>query len=194
MVLELCKNGSLMEMVKARKFLSEPEVRRYVIQMCGAIKYLHGKNVIHRDLKMGNIFLDENMNVKIGDFGLAALLLSQSEYSLNRRRTLCGTPNYIAPEVLAKSWKGHDHKVDLWSLGIIMYVEHRLFHEHMLILDQLRYANRLPSIPIQNARRNLSQGQGPIISLAFCGGLYKRDFTTSKGSCGIAACGSRRTA
>ena len=109
-----------MEMVKQRKFLSEPEVRRFVVQICGAIKYLHGKNVIHRDLKMGNIFLDDNMNVKIGDFGLAALVLSQSEYSLNRRRTLCGTPNYIAPEVLAKSWKGHDHKVDIWSLGVIM--------------------------------------------------------------------------
>ncbi len=121
-VLELCNNGSLMEMVKHRKFLSEPEVRRYVIQICGAIKYLHYKNVIHRDLKMGNIFLDDNMDVKIGDFGLAALLLSDSEYSLNRRRTMCGTPNYIAPEVLSKAYKGHDRKVDLWSLGIIMYV------------------------------------------------------------------------
>ena len=110
-----------MEMVKQRKFLSEPEVRRYVIQISGAIKYLHHKNVIHRDLKMGNIFLDEQMNAKIGDFGLAALLLSQSEYSLNRRRTMCGTPNYIAPEVLAKGWKGHDHKVDIWSLGIIIF-------------------------------------------------------------------------
>lgn len=121
-VLELCRNGSLMDMVKQRKFLSEPEVRRYVIQMCGAIKYMHFKNVLHRDLKMGNIFLDDQMNVKIGDFGLAALLLSNSEYNSERRRTLCGTPNYIAPEVLAKSWKGHDHKVDIWSLGIIMCV------------------------------------------------------------------------
>ncbi|KAI9780025.1 MAG: Cell cycle serine/threonine-protein kinase cdc5/MSD2 [Peltula sp. TS41687] len=120
-VLELCNNGSLMDMVKQRKFLSEPEVRRYVIQMCGAIKYMHFKNVLHRDLKMGNIFLDDQMNVKIGDFGLAALLLSSSEYNSERRRTLCGTPNYIAPEVLAKGSKGHDHKVDIWSLGIIIF-------------------------------------------------------------------------
>ena len=121
-VLEYCRNGSLMDMVRKRGHLKEPEVRRYVIQICGAIKYMHFKNVLHRDLKMGNIFLDGEMNVKVGDFGLAALLLSNSEYSLNRRRTMCGTPNYIAPEVLAKGSKGHDHKVDIWSLGIIMYV------------------------------------------------------------------------
>ncbi|KAI9828903.1 MAG: Cell cycle serine/threonine-protein kinase cdc5/MSD2 [Phylliscum demangeonii] len=129
-VLELCENGSLMDMVRRRRFLSEPEVRRYTIQTCGAIKYMHSKNVLHRDLKMGNIFLDDQMNVKIGDFGLAALLLSNSEFSLNRRRTLCGTPNYIAPEVLAKTWKGHDHKVDIWSLGIIMHV----FRNHFAML------------------------------------------------------------
>lgn len=122
MVLELCQNGSLMDMVKRRKFLSEAEVRRYVIQMCGAIKYMHFKNIIHRDLKMGNIFLDGDMNIKIGDFGLAAILLSGSEYTHNRRRTLCGTPNYIAPEVLAKNVGGHDNRVDIWSLGIIMFV------------------------------------------------------------------------
>ena len=120
-VLGLCENGSLMDMVRKRRYLTEPEVRRFTIQTAGAIKYMHHKNVIHRDLKMGNIFLDAEMNVKIGDFGLAALLVSDKEYSANRRRTLCGTPNYIAPEVLEKGQKGHDYKVDIWSLGIIMW-------------------------------------------------------------------------
>ncbi|PHH71315.1 hypothetical protein CDD80_5361 [Ophiocordyceps camponoti-rufipedis] len=121
LVLELCNNGSLMDMVKRRKGLTEPEVRFYSIQIAGAIKYMHGKGIIHRDLKMGNIFLDAHMNAKIGDFGLAALLVTGRDMQTIRRTTLCGTPNYIAPEILEKGKKGHDHMVDIWSLGIIMF-------------------------------------------------------------------------
>ncbi|RNJ61313.1 Cell cycle serine/threonine-protein kinase cdc5/MSD2 [Verticillium nonalfalfae] len=116
LVLELCPYGSLMEMVKKRKGLTEPEVRFYSIQIAGAIKYMHSKGIIHRDLKMGNIFLDRNMNTKVGDFGLAALLVTGKDMHTIRRTTLCGTPNYIAPEILEKGKKGHDHMVDIWSL------------------------------------------------------------------------------
>lgn len=117
-VLEMCDNGSLTDMVKARSCLSLPEVRRFMIQICGGVKYMHKRNVIHRDLKMGNIFLDANMNIKIGDFGLAAVLADEQD----RRTTLCGTPNYIAPEILSKSGaRGHDSKVDVWAIGIICY-------------------------------------------------------------------------
>lgn len=121
LVLELCPNGSLMDMVKRRKGVTEPEVRFYAVQIAGAIKYMHAKGIIHRDLKMGNIFLDKNMNAKIGDFGLAALLVTGRDMQTIRRTTLCGTPNYIAPEILEKGKKGHDHMVDIWSLGIIMF-------------------------------------------------------------------------
>ncbi|RMJ10807.1 hypothetical protein BHE90_009632 [Fusarium euwallaceae] len=121
LVLELCPNGSLMDMVKRRKGLTEPEVRFYSVQIAGAIKYMHSKGIIHRDLKMGNIFLDSRMNAKIGDFGLAALLVTGRDMHTIRRTTLCGTPNYIAPEILEKGKKGHDHMVDIWSLGIIMF-------------------------------------------------------------------------
>jgi serine/threonine protein kinase len=121
LILELCPNGSLMEMVKRRKGLTEAEVRFYTIQIAGAIKYMHGKGIIHRDLKMGNIFLDKNMNAKVGDFGLAALLVTGNDMHTIRRTTLCGTPNYIAPEILQKGKAGHDHNVDIWSLGIIMF-------------------------------------------------------------------------
>ncbi|KAI9835742.1 MAG: hypothetical protein M1819_001920 [Sarea resinae] len=122
LVLELCPNGSIMDMVRRRKFLTPPEIRRYTIQLCGAIKYMHHRNVIHRDLKMGNLFLDADMNLKIGDFGLAAILITDKEsHSHQRRTTLCGTPNYIAPEILAKGRKGHDHKVDIWSVGVIIF-------------------------------------------------------------------------
>ncbi len=121
LVLELCPNGSLMDMVKRRKGVTEPEVRFYAVQVAGAIKYMHAKGIIHRDLKMGNIFLDRHMNAKIGDFGLAALLVTGRDMQTIRRTTLCGTPNYIAPEILEKGKKGHDHMVDIWSLGIIMF-------------------------------------------------------------------------
>jgi len=110
-----------MDMVKRRKGLTEPEVRFYTVQIAGGIKYMHAKGIIHRDLKMGNIFLDKYMNAKIGDFGLAALLLTGKDMQVMRRTTLCGTPNYIAPEILEKGKKGHDHQVDIWSLGVIVY-------------------------------------------------------------------------
>ncbi|CAG7957731.1 unnamed protein product [Penicillium salamii] len=118
-VLELCPNGSVMDMVRKRRCLSLPEVRRLMIQLCAAVKYLHKRFVAHRDLKMGNLFLDHNMNVKVGDFGLAAMILSDKD--AKRRNTLCGTPNYIAPEVLDKSKGGHTQKVDIWSLGVICF-------------------------------------------------------------------------
>ncbi|KAK5134643.1 hypothetical protein LTR08_006299 [Meristemomyces frigidus] len=119
-VLELCPNGSLADMLKKRKHMTLPEIRRFVIQICGAVKYLHHRHIVHRDLKTGNLFLDANMNVKVGDFGLAALLVTEKEMEVKRRTTMCGTPNYLAPEILEKG-KGHDEKVDLWAIGVISY-------------------------------------------------------------------------
>lgn len=119
MILELCPNKSLMDMLRARKRFTEPETRFFLLQLLGALKYMHGKKVIHRDLKLGNIFLDADMNIKIGDFGLAALLVNEND----RKRTICGTPNYIAPEVLfgsGKEGQGHSFEVDLWGVGVIM--------------------------------------------------------------------------
>ena len=91
-----------------------------MIQVCGAVKYLHTRNIVHRDLKTGNLFLDDQMNIKVGDFGLAALLVSGKDMEVKRRTTMCGTPNYLAPEILEKG-KGHSEKVDLWAIGIISY-------------------------------------------------------------------------
>lgn len=107
-----------MDLIRKRKTLTEPEARFFLVQIIGAVKFMHSMGVIHRDLKLGNIFLDAHMNIKIGDFGLAALLYSKSE----RKKTICGTPNYIAPEVLYGRDKGHSYEVDIWSIGIILYV------------------------------------------------------------------------
>lgn len=114
-LLELCTNQTMSELIKRRRRLSEFEVRCYIVQIVEALKYLHGNRIIHRDLKLGNMFLSEKMEIKLGDFGLAAKL----EFDGEKKRTVCGTPNYLAPEVL--EGKGHSYEVDLWSLGVIIY-------------------------------------------------------------------------
>lgn len=103
-----------MEVLKRRKRVTEPEVRYFGIQLLSALNYLHVNKILHRDLKLGNLFLDHNMQIKLGDFGLATSLDSIED----RKCTICGTPNYIAPEVLGGS---HSYEADLWSFGVILY-------------------------------------------------------------------------
>ncbi|KZT24843.1 Pkinase-domain-containing protein [Neolentinus lepideus HHB14362 ss-1] len=117
MTIELCTNGSLMDLLRRRKRFTEPEARVFMVQLLGACHYMHNHQVIHRDLKLGNLFLDAHMNIKVGDFGLAALIENPGE----RKKTICGTPNYIAPEVLFDTANGHSFEVDIWSIGVILY-------------------------------------------------------------------------
>jgi serine/threonine protein kinase len=118
-LLELCHNQSMNEMIKRRKRLTEPETAYIMRQLLEAMQYLHDQLVIHRDLKLGNLFLDRNLNVKLGDLGLASRLESAEE----KRKTICGTPNYIAPEVIQgdRATRGHSFEVDIWSMGVILY-------------------------------------------------------------------------
>lgn len=104
------------ELLKRRKRLSEPETRYYSAQLVDSLHYLHSHLVIHRDLKLGNLFIDGQMRLKVGDFGLASKL----SYPTEKRRTICGTPNYIAPEIL-EGKTGHSFEVDVWSTGVIIY-------------------------------------------------------------------------
>uniref|UniRef100_A0A8C5DW80 Serine/threonine-protein kinase PLK n=1 Tax=Gouania willdenowi TaxID=441366 RepID=A0A8C5DW80_GOUWI len=114
-LLEYCSRKSLAHILKARKVLTEPEVRYYLRQIVSGLKYLHEQEILHRDLKLGNFFVSESMELKVGDFGLAAKL----EPAGNRRKTICGTPNYLSPEVLNK--QGHGCESDIWALGCVMY-------------------------------------------------------------------------
>lgn len=116
MVLQLCTNHSLQSMVRSRGCLTDPEVRVYTIQLAGAVRYMHSMDVMHRDLKLKNIFLDANMDIKVGDFGLATI----SSLSSERNPAPCGTLNYMAPEMFELPYKGYDQRVDLWSLGVVM--------------------------------------------------------------------------
>lgn len=115
-LLELCTNQTMNELLRRRKRLQELEVQCYLQQIISALNYLHAHKVIHRDLKLGNFFLSDKMEIKIGDFGLATKL----EFDGEKKRTICGTPNYIAPEVLDGKM-GHSYEVDIWSLGVVAY-------------------------------------------------------------------------
>ena len=116
-LLEYCEQGSLDALLKINAKFKERYVSKFGIQILRAVAYLHDEmNVVHRDLKLGNIFLDKNLNVKLGDFGLAAKIENGE-----RRKTVCGTPNYIAPEVLFRTCGGHSFEADIWSFGVILY-------------------------------------------------------------------------
>ena len=119
-ILELCRNQTLKELVKRRKRLTEIETQCYLGQLIPTLIYIHDLNIIHRDLKLSNLFLGKNLEVKIGDFGLAAELLTKHE----RKNTMCGTPNYVAPEIIDRRItheRGHSFEVDIWAIGVITY-------------------------------------------------------------------------
>ncbi|KAM4706809.1 inactive serine/threonine-protein kinase PLK5 [Discoglossus pictus] len=115
LILEYCRHKSLAHILRIRKLLTEPEVRYYMKQILQGLQFLHQQGIIHRDLKLSNFFIAKNMVVKIGDLGLATTV-DQSE---KRPGVICGTPNYLAPEVLSKD--GHSFKSDIWALGCIIY-------------------------------------------------------------------------
>lgn len=116
LVLELCSGGDLFSYIKCEGKLSEEEARRICGQIVEAICCLHSQNILHRDLKLGNILMSEDRTcVKVADFGLAVQLTDLEE----ERNTLCGTPNYICPEIVSR--KPYGLSSDLWSLGCIIY-------------------------------------------------------------------------
>ena len=117
-MLEFWGGGNLNDHFKTKRTLEEKVVRNYLRQLISGLKYCHENNIIHRDLKLGNLLLSEDKKViKLADFGLSSRL----EYPKQRRRTICGTPNYIAPEIIGAKTT-HSYEVDVWSLGVIMFI------------------------------------------------------------------------
>lgn len=114
--MDMCRNQTLNELFKKKGKIREEEARGYLLQLVEGLKYIHEEHVIHRDLKLRNLFLTNEMELKIGDFGLAAKIEEGT-----KRRTICGTPNYMSPEVL-NSQVGHSYETDIWSVGVILYV------------------------------------------------------------------------
>ena len=125
LVMELSLGGDLFDRLYSKKYYKEDEARRVMTQILDAIAFLHDNNVAHRDLKPENILLvsrDSDVDVKITDFGLAKKLGENGKL-----KTICGTPQYFAPEVLQRknSELGSGYyslEADMWSLGVMLYV------------------------------------------------------------------------
>ncbi|XP_052205783.1 CBL-interacting serine/threonine-protein kinase 23-like isoform X2 [Diospyros lotus] len=118
-VLEFVTGGELFSKIASKVRLKEDEARKYFQQLINAVDYCHRRGIFHRDLKPENLLLDANGVIKVSDFGLSALPQQVREDGL--LHTTCGTPNYVAPEVIKN--KGYDGaKADLWSCGVILFV------------------------------------------------------------------------
>ncbi|XP_053093849.1 serine/threonine-protein kinase 33 isoform X1 [Pangasianodon hypophthalmus] len=126
LVVDLCEGGELKKLLQKNKRFSEEETRHIISSLAEATVYLHKQDIVHRDLKLENILVDSYhhsddhtiINIKITDFGLSVQKGGVS--SGNMLQTTCGTPKYMAPEVI----NGHEYsqQCDMWSIGVIMYM------------------------------------------------------------------------
>lgn len=112
LILEYAARGELYKQLQGSRF-DEKRSANYIASLAHALHYCHSKHVIHRDLKPENILVGLNGELKIADFGWSV------HAPRNRRTTLCGTLDYLAPEMVER--KPHNHTVDLWALGILTY-------------------------------------------------------------------------
>lgn len=124
-VLEFVGGGELFDKIANEGKLSEEVARYYFRQLITGLEHCHSQNICHRDLKPENLLLDSDGNLKISDFGFSTLNIGDADGNGSNRaellHTTCGTPNYVAPEVLGRD--GYDgKKADVWSIGVILYV------------------------------------------------------------------------
>lgn len=122
LLMELCPHKTLQEMLYARKILSEFEARYFMRQLFDAFDLMHRRGIVHRDLKPPNVFIGPKMQLKIGDYGLA---YNQENGKLQNK--FCGTPTYMAPEVvynnaqLKLGGKEYGREIDIWGLGVLLF-------------------------------------------------------------------------
>lgn len=115
LVMEYAENGEVFDYLVANGRMKEKEARVKFRQIISAVEYCHQKKIVHRDLKAENLFLDENFNIKLGDFGFSNIFDGSRKLD-----TFCGSPPYAAPE-LFQGRKYDGPEVDVWSLGVILY-------------------------------------------------------------------------
>ncbi|XP_042275971.1 serine/threonine-protein kinase Nek1-like isoform X2 [Thunnus maccoyii] len=115
-VMDYCEGGDLLEKINSQKGepFSEDQILDWFVQICLALKYIHDRKILHRDIKPQNIFLTKDGTVQLGDFGVSRVLNSTKELAT----TFAGTPLYLSPEICKK--KPYDNKSDIWSLGCVL--------------------------------------------------------------------------
>jgi serine/threonine protein kinase len=116
-VLDLVTGGELFDKIVEQSRFDEPLACKYFWQTLEGVGYCHDQGVCHRDLKPENLLLDSNGDLKISDFGLSTMFGAQCSL-----HTICGTPNYVAPEVLQMEYGYDGRTADVWSIGVILYV------------------------------------------------------------------------
>ncbi|KAJ3347626.1 hypothetical protein HDU83_001938 [Entophlyctis luteolus] len=118
LVMDLCTGGELFDRIVERGSFFEEDAAEIIRTVLEAVAYLHSQNIVHRDIKPENLLFKakDSNELVIADFGLSKI--SDGE-ALNNLKTLCGTPGYMAPEVILKS--GHGKSVDMWSIGVMTY-------------------------------------------------------------------------
>ena len=114
-ITEFMQGGEMFFHLHKEKKFSNEKTRFYIIELVLAIEFLHKNNMLYRDLKPENIMIDSNGHIKLTDFGLSKMVTKSKEKAF----TICGTPQYLAPEILSDD--GYDNSVDWWSLGCVMY-------------------------------------------------------------------------
>nr|XP_039265484.1 serine/threonine-protein kinase Nek1-like [Styela clava] len=116
-VMEYCEGGDLYARINSQRGMafSETKVLEWFVQMCLALKHVHDRKILHRDIKTSNIFLTKSGAIKLGDFGIARVLNNTLELA----RTCIGTPYYLSPEICEN--KPYNNKSDVWALGCVLY-------------------------------------------------------------------------
>ena len=114
-ITEFMQGGEMFFHLHKEKKFSNEKAKFYIIEIILAIEFLHKNNMLYRDLKPENIMVDSNGHIKLTDFGLSKMFTKTKEKAF----TICGTPQYLAPEILSDD--GYDNSVDWWSLGCVMY-------------------------------------------------------------------------
>jgi len=143
-VMDYADGGDLQSQIKNQngKYFPEKQIIDWFTQICLAIKHVHDRKILHRDLKSQNVFLTKNGVVKLGDFGIAKCL----NLTLDKAQTIVGTPYYLSPEIVNN--KPYNFKSDIWSLGVLLY--------EMTCLKMPFEASNLPMLSLKIIRGQYS--------------------------------------